>query len=198
MSVSYTPPSAAKGTILAFHGGCFTGGSPSWDLEQSTAIASRGYNVIQVAFPKTASKFRDWTATFDFSTIEPPIFCLGRSSGGYLAKEFYEFHQDTIDKAVYICPVFSPITRCALKPKFEEKTMRFFGVCEPRSTFGMDRGRELVMLAARDDNVPRECFSVPQLKEAVYLGPTTHTGMLTCCSKKFLYVLDTFLCASIP
>lgn len=195
MSIVYSPSKNqdAKGTIFAFHGGCFTGGSPSWDVNQNTALAKMGYHVVQLAFPKNASDFRRWAITFDFHGYVAPFFCLGRSSGGYLAKEMYEMHSGTIEKAIYLCPVFSPVTRCALLPKFEEKTTAFFGSCRPIPTFATDRVKELVFLAARDENVPQECFSVPQLKEARFLGPATHTGMLTCCSTKFLECVDAFL-----
>ena len=54
MDTIYNVPESIsiKGTIITFHGGCFTGGNTTWDKEQNYLLADMGYEVHQVAFPK--------------------------------------------------------------------------------------------------------------------------------------------------
>jgi hypothetical protein len=200
----YRPPAnlAPRGTILAFHGGCFVGGSIEWDRDQNIALASLGFTVVQPEFPKTLHSFKKWADSFSLGDIvvpgtqkcpPPPIFCLGRSSGGYLVKEFL-WSCPILEKALYICPVFQPLLRAKLKPQFQDKTMRFFKKEPPLDTTeNWDGGEhELLLLATKDENVPKACYSKTQLDEAVYLGPTTHSGMCKITSQKFLKLVDKF------
>ena len=180
-----------KGTIISFHGGCFTGGNPSWDAEQNSLLASIGYKVIQVDFPKTHSKFRQWAEQNDFSDQKTPLYCLGRSSGGYLAKVYSSINTN-VTKVIYICPVFNPTLRAKNKPKFAQKTRQFFDE-PPISTETWDSQKELLFLAKNDDHVPKQCYSQEQLDSAVYLGPRSHTGMIKCISKDFTETIRTFL-----
>lgn len=195
------PPNRSKpfaGTILAFHGGCFRGGSISWDKEQNQKLADQGFHVHQVLFPTTTiADFRRWAVTFPFRNFKGPIFCLGRSSGGYLAREFFMMHGRKIKRVVYICPVFNPLIRCALFPQFEQKTIEFFdkGNAKTVDCEETDRERERLYLAHHDENVPAECYTVPQRKEALYIGPKTHSGMCTCASQAFVNDVTTFLTA---
>ena len=93
-SVFYkVPPDAGKcrGVVLAFHGGCFIGGNAGWDVAQNRLLAKMGYAVWQLAFPKTWTAWKVWAAKFDWTVLEArgvPVHCIGRSSGGYLARAF--------------------------------------------------------------------------------------------------------------
>ena len=75
-SVTYYPPEDAvkvKGVIVAFHGGCFTGGSTSWDKDQNEHMAALGYKVIQVDFPKDHLEFQVWAQRHRFTEPEIPL-----------------------------------------------------------------------------------------------------------------------------
>ena len=164
----------------------FTGGNTTWDKDQNQLLADMGYEVHQVAFPKEINKFVFWVADFDFSKIRwKPIYVIGRSSGGYLAKVFYDTYKSKITSALYICPVLDPELRKQLKPKFASKTEEFFGRCIPSKLNNLDNNKEFLMLAKNDENVPDECFTENNLSVAQYLGPSTHSGMLKCTSRKF-------------
>ena len=137
-------------------------------------------------FPKNYTEFIRWTNTFNFEGMRQPIYTLGRSSGGYLAKIFATINVLEVKKAIYICPVFNPHLRYQINPQFEEKTLEFF---DGMPTKMFDKDRELLLLAKNDENVPNECFTKKQLQSAIYLGPTTHKGMLTTTSKAFAKIV---------
>lgn len=194
MTQIYTVPKHLdkKGIIISFHGGCFMGGNPSWDKSQNQMLSELGYEVHQVEFPKSHHDFCQWVKDYQLS-VEPkmPLYCLGRSSGGYLAKVYTKLHPE-INKTIYICPVFSPYHRCELKTKFATKTKEFFD-SYPISTTDWDAEREILFLATHDQNVPITCFTDEQLNGAFFLGPQSHSGMLTTTSKKFQDTLIKFL-----
>jgi hypothetical protein len=205
---SYAPPadSAVRGTILALHGGCFVGGSIEWDTDQNTALSKMGFYVLQLHIPGTVDEFRTSSDSVHRNLVidfPKPYFVLGRSSGGYLAREYMDRFID-IHKALYLCPVFNPMLRAKLLPRFAAKTQAFFGedarvgvFCRnpytedqhPIDTWDMDEN-ELLLLATKDENVPRECYTSEQLKHAVFLGPATHSGVCCTTSAKFLEIVD--------
>jgi len=182
----------SRGSIISFHGGCFVGGSVEWDKKQNNELTKLGFDVYQVNFPKTNKMFTLWARTFDFTKMQQPIFCIGRSSGGYLAKVFSSFHPTKIKRTIYICPVFNPLNRIKVYKQFSSKTKDFFGNTAPISTKSHNIEKELIMLAKNDRNVPLSCFTREQISGAKFLGPSTHTGMLTTTSKKFLDKVDMF------
>lgn len=173
-----------RGTILALHGGCFTGGSVEYDREQNCALRDAGFNVIQLAFPKTSiGAFRAWGKTLSLY-LAPPICLLGRSSGGYLAKELYDLSKDgliplQIDAAIYLAPVFDPFKRADLVPKMKSKTALFFSDGQPIETTPSLDKQELLCLATKDLNVPRGCFTPAQLAQACELGIESHLDLCT-------------------
>ena len=178
--------------IISFHGGCFIGGNVNWDEKQNSFLKRCGYNVDQVSFPKRHSKFLKWMREFDFTKYDGKIYILGRSSGGYLAKIFYEYHSGKCQGVIYLCPVFNPLLRAEIKTKFKVKTNLFFDR-PPKSTENWDRKRESLFLATRDQNVPNELFTDDQLRNAKYVGPSSHIGMLGCTSSKFKNIINTLL-----
>ena len=133
-----------------------------------------------------------WVKQYDFSNMKKPIYCIGRSSGGYLAKIFFESHQNIIDKVIYICPVFNPLLRCKLKSEFYEKSIDFFGNNKPISTEIWNLNKECLLLAKNDQNISTKCFTIEQLQSAIYLGPVTHIGMIKCISDKFINIITNF------
>jgi len=210
-SVFYkVPPDAGKcrGVVLAFHGGCFIGGNAGWDVAQNRLLAKMGYAVWQLAFPKTWTAWKVWAAKFDWTVLEArgvPVHCIGRSSGGYLARAFDRMHPGKISKLLLLCPVVNPALRAKLLPKFEAKTLGFFGTTEEVVVMPAlweqdeDDSREdrvMLMLAHQDRNVPDELFNTVELRRAVYPGPASHTGVLGCVSKVFAQTVYEFLVKS--
>lgn len=178
-----------KGTIISFHGGCFVGGNVSYDQDQNMLLSRMGYEVHQVYFPKEYQAFLKWVDEFDFSQMELPIYCLGRSSGGYLAKIFYENHNNIVSKVLYLCPVFNPLLRAQIKPKFQEKTKQFFGDLNPLETIRWDSKREFLVLARKDQNVPIQVFTKEQKKDSRYIEAQTHCGVLKSTSQQFRKII---------
>jgi len=190
--------SDVRGTIVSFHGGAFVGGSTGWDAEQNKKLASLGFHVHQLAFPKTAKAFEAWAKSdalaAQLEALAKPLVLLGRSSGGYLAKWFYEMQPVHIGHAIYVCPVFDPTQRAQLLPKFAEKTKRFFAdsaaQCFAKKLNPLE---EFLFFSSTDGNVPTECFGDPQLSGGFDLAPLSHTAALKCCSPEFVEVLEHFL-----
>lgn len=208
MSIIYTCPQdvEVRGTIIAFHGGCFVGGDVTWDKDQNEALARLGYHVLQLKLPKTLKAWRKNVSHMCMNILcdcPEPFFVLGRSSGGYLAKELKE-RWIRIKKAIYICPVFNPLHRAMKLPKFAAKTQLFFPNSQPGkfcpNMFIYDddpidtsktTADELILLADQDENVPTSCFTKAQLDQAVHLGVKTHSAMCKTTSKAFLNLVAT-------
>jgi len=196
MDVTYDVPDGVScvGTIITFHGGAFTGGSTAWDVEQNKLLASQGFRVHQVWFPTTTiSQFLIWARAYTHLPDQGvPTYCLGRSSGGYLAKRFFDMHKDKVRAAVYIAPVLDPAARARKVPKFRARTNRFFDI--PPSTFAQwDERREMLLLATNDKNVPLECYSEQQRRSAIFLGPSSHVAMCTCTDQALAETIRSFL-----
>jgi len=177
--------------MVTLHGGCFVGGSHLWDQKQTFCLQKLGYQVHQLDFPK--DNFED---TIDFihktllqlvkSNEGNKLHLLGRSSGGYLAKVLFDKYPDLIKKAIYLAPVFDPITRGKINTKFQTKQSHYFrNTVELPNTESFNSTREFLFLAERDANVPKECFTTEQLKLAIHLGIQTHGGLLQTTSNAF-------------
>lgn len=188
--VIYEPPEDIdlQGVIVTFHGGCFTGGSTFWDVAQNKKLAARGFEVRQVYIPKTYDEFISDHAFNGVIEADVPVFVLGRSSGGYFAKIMNYFHHE-IEKAAYICPVLKPISRAKMLPKYAKRTLEFFklnvSVIDSYGC-GWNNTTERLYLAENDDHVPLELFTNEQKESAIYIGPTTHNGMVNCASDEFI------------
>ena len=154
------PDQITKGVVLSFHGGNFTGGSVKWDKKQNEFLNSLGFEVHQLAFPQNSIfDFYIWMLLPEMRRklerlnheFNGNVYLLGRSSGGYLAKLFWELYgqgqgkglsdysyqrgrnkknskkgDGLIKKAIYLCPVFNPCDRFKFKPQFAQNTQRFF------------------------------------------------------------------------
>lgn len=143
--------------------------------------------VRQVEFPKNYDDFLEYIDQFKISLedMKCPIFVIGRSSGGFLAKLFFEKHKNTINKALYLCPIMDPFKRMKLLPKFESKTIEFFGNIDKISFDIFDPDREHILLSTNDENLPIEILTKIQLSSSTYLGPKTHSDMLKTTSDVF-------------
>lgn len=181
-----------QGTIISFHGGCFIGGNTSYDYEQNEMLSNLGYVVIQVDFPKRYTDFIYFVENYKFDNIKHPIYCIGRSSGGYLAKIFAETHSLIIQKILYICPVLNPLLRCEFKPQFLEKTNKFFEEHTPILFDSFNFNKELILLATEDNNVPLNCFTKEELKFSIFLDIKTHNEMLKTTSNSFKKIVIDF------
>jgi hypothetical protein len=176
----------------------FCDGSVEHDKKQNNALRNVGFQVVQLVFPKTSIRdFRQWFKKLNY-VLPKPICVLGRSSGEYLAKEAYEMSKHSnaqldISCAIYLAPVFNPHLRANLIPTMKEKTIAFFNDAPINTSLPLDVNKELMFLASEDANVPTQCFTPKQLKQACYLGIKTHSGMCTTSSNKFVSLVTSYL-----
>ena len=59
-----------RAILLAFHGGCFMGGNSGWDAKQNTMLASMGFEVHQLAFPKNWLAWQSWAKSFRWDLLK--------------------------------------------------------------------------------------------------------------------------------
>lgn len=184
------------GIIISFHGGCFVGGNVNYDYDQNMFLSDLGYEVRQIEFPKKYDEFLKYIDDFTFNNddLNYPIYVLGRSSGGFIAKLFFEKHKSYIHKALYLCPIMDPFKRIELLPKFETKTKEFFENVSDVKIDTFDSKREHILLATNDENLPIEVLTKEQLESSTYLGPKTHSSMLKTTSNIFgLFIKKYFI-----
>lgn len=201
-TIIYSTKFNIKGTIITFHGGCFSGGDTTYDKEQNILLCNLGYEIHQVYFPKKWIKFKLWCVSYseNLNKMVEPIFVLGRSSGGFLAKYFYEYHRDSISKAIYIAPVFKPFLRANIKNDFLDKTKLFFNddidnvdhLCKYYHIKNNQK-LELIFLSKNDENVPLELFSKEQLENAIYFNNLSHNEILKCADDDFIQQIISFI-----
>jgi hypothetical protein len=179
--------------LITLHGGCFVGGSASWDVEQTKALQECGYIIHQLDFPtnnlsETLRYIRNEIIKLN---IPKPHIVLGRSSGGYLAKCLFD--EGIFDIAIYLAPVFSPILRGTMIPMLGEKQQSFFiNEIIPHTT-SWNSEKEILFLAFDDKNVPDELFTSEQLKLSIRPGPNSHNSLLSCTSKQLLNYINMFI-----
>jgi pimeloyl-ACP methyl ester carboxylesterase len=179
--------------LITLHGGCFTGGSADWDKAQTACLQKCGFDVRQLDFPKD-----NITETIEYireyiRAIGTPVYILGRSSGGYLAKVMFEKYPELIKKAVYLAPVFNPELRAQINPQFQSNQEYFFRDADYINTSGFNEVDEILVLARNDENVPKECFSKKQKRYANYIGIRTHKGVTVTTSKRFREIMQNLL-----
>lgn len=204
-----------RAILLAFHGGCFMGGNSGWDAKQNTMLASMGFEVHQLAFPKSWSAWQAWARSFRWDLVlktqpsdpaEParqavPVVCLGRSSGGYLACMFAAMHASKIFKLILMAPVLDPLKRASILVSFKANTYQFFETMptiQPQLAklvvpTSFDPFNTLLLLARKDENVPAWMFSPAQISQAVFPGPSGHVGLLGCTSSRLKQLIHDFV-----
>lgn len=184
--------------LITLHGGNFTGGDLSYNKKQNNAIKTHipDIEIIDLDFPKD-----NYEETIEWLDNElkkindkgKPIFILGRSSGGYLAKQLYERNKNKLDiyGVIYMAPVFNPVKRAEIHKKFKSEQDKFFrNTTKIPDTNNFDKNFEVLFLAKNDENVPIDCFTFEQ-KISPYniyltdLNIKTHTGICTTTSEKF-------------
>lgn len=176
----------SKKTLITLHGGCFVGGSATWDAKQTECLKNMNYDVHQLEFPKdNFEETIDYIVTY-IEKLNRKVYLLGRSSGGYLAKVVFDTRPDLIEKVVYLAPVFNPKLRGETNKRFKDKQDYYFRMVKKLpATDSFDVSRELLFLASKDENVPRKCFTERQVKNAYFLGIETHKGLLETTSERF-------------
>jgi pimeloyl-ACP methyl ester carboxylesterase len=182
-----------KPIIVTLHGGCFVGGSAEWDKPQTKCIENCGFDVHQLDFPKdnlsdTISYIHEY-----IKNLGTCVYMLGRSSGGCLAKIFYDKYPNLIEKVVYLDPVFDPKSRGSVHIKFKDKQDHFFRKSGYPDTSLFNKDNEILILAENSENVPRICFTLEQLGNAMYIGIKTHKGVNTTTSKVFHNIIKKLL-----
>lgn len=181
--------------LITLHGGCFVGGSSSWDKAQTKYLEECGYIVHQLDFPK--DNFNEtiiYIHNYIKNNFECKVYLLGRSSGGYLAKKLFDNYPDLFKKVFYLAPVFNPKLRAHINTKFQSKQDHYFrNEVEIGKTDSFDENKEVLFLATNDENVPKYCFTKKQLDNAIYLGIKSHKGMTTTISKSFLEIMKSHM-----
>lgn len=179
--------------ILTLHGGCFVGGSASWDKPQTEMLQKMGFTVHQLKFPKdNLQESINFILDYIYDKFEQPesddsyepYYILGKSSDGLLAKYIFDNYKarlPNLKHVIYIAPVLNPKLRAILNPKFKYKQAWYFRYTLDNDTLTEEFNpkKEMLLLATHDENVPTECFTQEQIDNAVYLGIATHKE-LTC------------------
>ena len=212
-----------KKVLITLHGGCFVGGSANWDQPQIEFLRQLNpdqLHVYQLEFKKDNLKTtlqdiaRQVRELKTYYSPESHFYVLGRSSGGYLAKVLFDFchseqtkekrfqHKERwvssqnrlFEKAIYLAPVFNPITRGNKIPTLGEKARPFFDNQKSiYSTIEYDSNLERLFIPTHDENVPKECYTEYQKKEAFSMNIKTHSAMCKTTSKEFATHLKEFL-----
>lgn len=168
-----------RGIIISFHGGCFTGGNMTYDAPQNNMLCNMGFIVYQPEFPKKYSAFKTWCQEYipPFQKRNLPIYVLGRSSGGYLAKYVYN-NFTFIHNAIYICPIMFPKKRYQTHPRFKKNTISFFDHTEDNMNSYDDN--EHIILGIHDENMPYNLFShISGGNILTYNNHISHSDILT-------------------
>lgn len=183
-----------KEAMITLHGGCFTGGDVSWDQDQNNLLRHLGIDVFQLDFPK--DNYNDTIKWLENELLKLKqqydiIYLLGRSSGGYLAKQLFELHPDKITKVFYLAPVFNPLLRHKINPYYElAQTYYFrFNQSVPETT-NWNKEKEIMFLAVKDENVPIECFTQEQIDNNINLNLQTHQEVTTTCCDLFRKTIE--------
>jgi pimeloyl-ACP methyl ester carboxylesterase len=183
-----------KEAIITLHGGCFTGGDVSWDQDQNNLLKSMGLDVYQLDFPK--NNYRDTIIWLEQELLKlkeqyDVVYLLGRSSGGYLAKQLFEMHPNLIAKVFYLAPVFTPALRAAINPFFGMAQNSYFRYTDSiPGTLTWNRRKEILFLAIDDENVPIECFTQEQRDCNINLGIIGHQQLTTTYSNMFRTIVE--------
>jgi len=112
-------------TLIWCHGGCFSGGNASYDLELRDYLANHGVKVISVEFNKSG-----WEEAL-IDIIQTAVLCGsdtyifgGVSSGGMLAHQAANILHKP---AFLLCPVLKPAERyTSLEENFKTMQLNFF------------------------------------------------------------------------
>ena len=115
------------------------------------------------------------------------IYLVGRSSGGYLAKQIFNKYSNIIEKVIYISPCFNPEKRQQITPEFKYIQEYYFRYSKNiPSTKRFNSNKEYIFLAKGDKNIPIECFTEEQKKYIIFFNKT-HNGLIFSTNK---YLID--------
>lgn len=196
----YSPENSAPYCLMiAFHGGNFIDGSVEWDEAQNRKISEMHQCMVyQLDLPKTLAAFMKWCNSLALrnwlqscASSYDNVFVLGRSSGGYLAKVFYDRHTDLIARAAYLCPVMDPFKRARCVGDKRHGTYSFFAGCRLPLEDGpvFDENETVVVPFINDVHVPILCQPASVLRIAVRSKEFTHKELCTSVATKTLKLL---------
>jgi len=181
---------SATSAVLSFHGGNFVEGSVAWDAAQNDAISNQYRCVVyQIDLPKTCAEFLKWALSQKLrawlravTQTYGALSVLGRSSGGYLAKVFFDIHSDVLARAAYLCPVMDPFRRAISVEDKRHGTYAFFGSCYFRMGDALKfTNREIILVPCElDPLVPVQAQPREVLLKSVSVNLQTHRNV--CCS----------------
>jgi esterase/lipase len=169
--------------IISLHGGRFIYGSIEDDIKQNILISKlMNIRIINLDFPK--NNYEDTMIFLEkellkYSKKYNEIYLIGRSSGGYLAKQLFDKYNYIIKKVIYIAPVFNVKLRSKLKDKKKYKIPQKYFFRNTKKIYGTKKwcNKEYLILAKKDKNIPIECFTTKQIKNAIFFNKT-HKGLV--------------------
>ena len=177
--------------IISLHGGRFIYGSIKDDIKQNRLISkSTHIQIFNLDFPK--NNYENTMIFLEkellkYSKKYNEIYLIGRSSGGYLAKQLFDKYNNIIKKVIYIAPAFNIKLRSKLinNKKITNPQKYFFR--NTKKIYGTKKWskKEYLILAKKDKNIPISCFTTKQIKNAIFFNKT-HKGL--CYSKSMVLI----------
>ena len=167
--------------LISLHGGVFIYGNNKQDIKQNNLITEKcNFKIISLNFPK--DNFKDTINYLEeklkIYSKKYKIYLLGRSSGGYLAKQLFDKYPNIIEKVIYLSPCFNPKKREQINPEFKNIQEYYFRYSKPiPGTSEFDYNKEFIFLAKEDKNIPIECFTKKQ-KKYIHFFNKTHKGLV--------------------
>ena len=178
-----------KKCIISLHSGIFIYGDSSEDDKQNDLIEKQSkLKIIRLNFPKDNFKetFQYLEKKIKFYAKKYKVYLIGRSSGGYLAKQLFNKYSKLIEKVIYLAPCFNPKKRQEINPRFSKVQDYFFRYSNKiPNTNSFNPKKEFIFLAKDDKNIPLDCFTKEQKRYARFFNKT-HQGLVYSTDKMFI------------
>jgi len=182
--------------LISLHSGIFIHGNHKQDIEQNNIIKEKcNFKIIYLQFPK--DNFEDTIKYLEKKLIiyakKYKIYLIGRSSGGYLAKQLFNKYSNIIEKVIYLSPCFNPKKRQQIIPQFKNIQDYYFRYSQPiPKTNLFDNNKELIFLAKEDKHIPIECFTKKQ-KIYIHFFNKSHKGLIFSTNSNLIDIICKFL-----
>ena len=182
--------------LMSLHSGVFIYGNDKQDTKQNNLIKERcNFKIVSLDFPK--DNFKDTMNYLEkqlkIYAKKYKIYLLGRSSGGYLAKQLFNRYSNIIEKVVYLSPCFNPKKRQQIIPEFKNIQDYYFRHSQPiPETNQYEQNKELIFLAKEDNHIPIECFTKKQ-KQNIHFFNKTHKGLVFSTNTILIDIICNFL-----
>ena len=170
-----------KKCLISLHSGIFIHGNNEQDIKQNNLIKEKcNFKIISLNFPK--DNFIDTLNYLEKQlkvySKKYKIYLLGRSSGGYLAKQLFNKYSNIIEKVIYLSPCFNPKKRQQINPEFKNIQEHYFRYSKSiPETNQFNHNKEFIFLAREDKHIPIKCFTKEQ-KKYIHFFNKTHRGLI--------------------